>query len=34
MKKERLLILKMVNEGKITVDDAVKLLDSIKRKAL
>lgn len=34
MKKERLLILKMVNEGKITVDDAVKLLDSIKKESI
>lgn len=30
MKKERMVILKMVNDGKITVDEAVKLIDSIK----
>lgn len=30
MKKERMTILKMVSEGKITVDEAVKLIDSIK----
>lgn len=30
MKKERIMILKMVSEGKITVDEAVKLMDSMK----
>lgn len=29
MKEERMAILKMVEEGKISTDDAVKLLDSI-----
>lgn len=31
MKNERLLILEMVNEGKITVDEAIKLIDSLKK---
>ncbi len=31
MKKERLAILKMVDEGKITVDEAIKLLETIKK---
>ena len=30
MKKERMAILKMVNDGKITVDEAVKLMETIK----
>ncbi len=30
MKKERMTILKMVNDGKITVDEAVKLMETIK----
>lgn len=30
MKKERMVILKMVSEGKITVDEAVKLMESMK----
>ena len=30
MKKERMAILKMVNDGKITADEAVKLLESLK----
>lgn len=30
MKKEKMVILKMVNDGKITVDEAVKLIESIR----
>ncbi|MDO4300317.1 MAG: hypothetical protein Q4D26_02860 [Clostridia bacterium] len=30
MKKERMTILKMINDGKITVDEAIKLMESIK----
>ncbi len=30
MKKERMAILKMISEGKITVDEAVKLMESMK----
>ncbi len=30
MKKERMAILKMINDGKITVDEAVKLMESMK----